>query len=177
MIDIAAWQRQMNALKQVPVSVARILVKGGLGAIAHAQNMSQQPWYRPNLPGEQSRAGVASKLKTHEEQINKIPDQYEMYSNGDDLKKQVLAAYVEENAAEEGRGWAEAAWSQMWNEIAVAIAALPATIGRKINETTSGLLGIPGWAVGLGAVGLVGLLGYVYVSTIAKGHSRALGGR
>lgn len=177
MIDTGAWAKQMNTLKQVPVSVARIMAKSGLDAITRAQAGAKQPWYVADLPGETRRNEVAWKLRWHDETLAKLLDNNAMYASGDDLKKWVLNAYLEANAVEEGAGWIATAWGRMWNEITAAIAALPKIIAAKVNETAASLFGLPGWAVGLGAVGLIGLLGYTYVAIIAKGHSRALGGK
>lgn len=161
--DIAAWQRQMNTLKQVPVSVAHVLVRNGLSAISHAQSLARSR----SLPGGTTRTNVARALKEHEARLATERDPNVMYAGGDDLKKQVLAAYIEDNAAEEGAGQASAAWSQMWSEIGVAIAALPVTVAEQVNKTAGALLGMPVWVLGVGALGILGVAGYAFAK--AKG--------
>lgn len=169
-VDTGAWQRQMNTLKQVPVSVARILLRDGNDAIARAQTIASSK----KLPGDTARSNVAWKLKWHEEALAKETNPHAMYASGDDLKKWCLAAYVEANAAEEGALWIGQAWSKMWNEIGAAIAALPAAIASKVNETAGALFGMPGWVVGLGALSIIAIGAGIYASTVGKGHNEAL---
>jgi hypothetical protein len=162
-VDVATWQRQMNTLKQVPVSVAKILLKSGRDAITRAKSIAAAN----NLPGGGARDNTAWKLQWHAETLSKLSDPNAMYSSGEDLKKWVLAAYVEANAAEEGALWIAAAWSQMWSEIGAAIANLPKIIAQKINEAAGELLGMPVWIVALGGLGILGVAAYAYAK--AKG--------
>jgi hypothetical protein len=163
MIDIQAWQAQMNTIKQVPVSVARVLLKSGQDAIQRAMNVAKSK----SLPGDTARETCFWKLVWHEEALAKLPDPNAMYSSGDDLKKWVLAAYVEANAAEEGALWIAQAWSQMWNEIGVALAKLPKQIAAQVNQTVGSLLGMPVWLMVLLGLTVVG--GGVLVYAKAKG--------
>ena len=167
-VDVGAWQHQMNALKQVPVSVARVMLSWGTRAIMQAISVAS----RVSLPGDTSRQNVLGKLRWHAAQLSAITDPYAMYVSGDDLKKWVLAAYVEGNAAEEGAATVATAWGRMWNEIGVAIAALPVQIAAKINETTGALLGVPGWVVGVSVLGILGLAAYTYTKAVGGGHGK-----
>lgn len=166
-IDVAAYEHQMNALKQVPVSVARILVRSGSAAITNAIATAKQPWYKPNLPGETERNNVMWKLKWHDDALAKLTDGNAMYGSGDDLKKWVLAAYLDANAAEEGAAWIAPMWTQMWTEIGAAIAALPKAIAEKVNETAGALLGMPIWVIVLSGIGVLGVGVAVYAKARA----------
>lgn len=174
MIDIAAYQSQMNTLKQVPVSVAHILLTSGQNTIngALAKAKSSESVFTGPLPGGTARANCAAHLKWHQDELQKYTDQNAMYPNADDLKKWVMQSYIEANAVEEGATWIAGAWSQMWAEIGQAIKALPVTIAAKINETASSLLGLPTWGIGLAVLGFAGIIGYLYLRPM-----RILGGR
>lgn len=154
-IDIAAYQRQMNTLKQVPVAVAQILVGNATNALAQAIGRANLL----KLPGANTRDNVMWKLKWHQDQLapraGLSPET--MYAHGDDLKKWTLAAFVECNAAEEGAAWINGAWSRMWSEIGVALARLPVAVAAKVNETAGALFGIPLWVMALGALGVAGV--------------------
>lgn len=154
-IDIAAYQRQMNTLKQVPASVAQILLGSGTQAITQANALAALR----KLPGQAARDNVMWKLRWHQEQLAPRVDlrPETIYAHGDDLKKWVLAAFVEANAAEEGATWVATAWGRMWNEIAAAIARLPVAIATQVNQTAGALFGMPLWMVALGAVGVAGV--------------------
>lgn len=154
-IDVAAYQRQMNTLKQVPVSVAQILVGNATNALAQASGIAALK----KLPGQTTRDNVMWKLKWHQDQLAPRADlrPETMYAHGDDLKKWVLAAFVECNAVEEGTSWVDGAWGRMWSEIGAALARLPVAIAAKVNETAGALFGIPFWAMALGALGVVGV--------------------
>jgi hypothetical protein len=167
-IDTGAWQRQMNTIKQVPVSVARIMLRSGQDAITRAQAIAAAN----NLPGDTARQNVKWKLAWHAESLANQKDPNAMYSSGDDLKKWALAAYVEANAAEEGAYWIAQAWSAMWSEIGAAIRALPVQIAQEVNKTAGALLGLPIWAIVVGAVGVVGLGVAVYSGVRASKYGR-----
>lgn len=154
-IDIAAYQRQMNTLKQVPASVAQILVGNATNALAQASGIAALK----KLPGQTTRDSVMGKLKWHQEQLAPRADlrPETMYAHGDDLKKWVLAAFVECNAVEEGTSWVDGAWGRMWSEIGAALARLPVAVAAKVNETAGALFGIPLWAMALGALGVAGV--------------------
>lgn len=168
--DIAAKQDQMDALKQVPVGAARILLKGGanstggMQAIASAIANAKQPWYRADLPGDTTRKNVQGHLQWHADALDKISDPNAIYASGADLKKWVMQAFIEQNATEEGaaearQSWSKAwsDWADMWVDIAQFIAALPREIAKKIVENVTG---VPLWAWVAGSAMLAGLLGY-----------------
>ena len=173
MVDTGAWQRQMNTLKQVPVSVAKIMVRSGSDAIARAKAIAAAN----SLPGGTARDNVGWKLQWHAEQLAKLTNLNAMYGSGDDLKKWVLAAYVEANAAEEGALWIAQAWTAMWSDIALALANLPKEVAKKVNETAGALLGMPFWIVAVAGLGIVGLGVYVYAKAVGTGHGKLFGGR
>ncbi len=170
-IDIAAYQRQMNTLKQVPASVAQIMLGSATQAITSAIARATAL----NLPGAQTRDNVMWKLRWHQDQLAPRADLHPetIYPHGDDLKKWVLAAYVEANAVEEGAGWITGAWSRMWSEIGAALARLPVAVAAKVNETAGALFGIPLWAMALGALG-VGAVAYSVGPTIVNAISKRM---
>jgi len=163
--NIAARQREMNQLKQVPVVVAQLLLDGGMLAINGAISGAKQPWYRNDLPGHTRRAEVLGKLNWHRDNIGRQSfTPTAMYSSASDLKKWVMCAFIEGNAVQEGAVGAEQSWSKMWAEIGKAIATLPKDISDLVGKTTSdiikGVTGVPVWGWAIIAVGLVGGLGF-----------------
>jgi hypothetical protein len=161
MIDIGARQNEMNSIKQVPVSVAQALVKGGQTAIEGAILGSKQPWYKSDLPGETSRKNVQAHLQWHAFEIAKLAGTPNaMYKSGEDLKKYTMLAFQESNAVEEGAAYLDKAWTSMWSEIAAALAALPKEVAKKVGEVASGLLTglMPVWGWALLGVGVLGTL-------------------
>jgi hypothetical protein len=156
LVDISAQQKQMNTLKQVPVSVALILLHNGQDAIDHARATAS----KDNLPGTSARDAVYWKLKWHEAELAKGGASSEMYGSGADLKKYVMEAFVEANAAEEGAAWIEGAWNKMWQEIGRAVAALPAQVRQAVATAVSSITGVPIWAWAIGGTLVVGLVGY-----------------
>jgi len=173
MIDVQEYVARMDSLKQVPVSVARVLCKNGGDVIYQATLLA----IAKNLPGMSARKTATGKLRWHEGELSKLSDPNAIYSSGDDLKKWVLAAYVEANAVEEGLGWVSTAWGKMWNEIGAAIAKLPVQIAMQINETAGALLGVPGWAVGVAVLSIVGVGVAAYTGVLDYGRSKILGGK
>ncbi|SRR5579862_145318 len=173
--DIAAEQKQMNTLKNVPVSAARELLKGGQAAIDEARSIAASK----NLPGGGQRDNVYYHLKWHENELASmvlIPSSW--YSGGEDLKKFVMMAFVEENAAEEGAGRAHDIWVQMWVDIGTAIAELPVevaqgvssaaqAVAQKVSSAVDTVETVSKWTIGIG-IGLAALLGFA-VYKIASG--------
>lgn len=156
MFDFNIEQRRMDAIKQVPVSVAQALLQGGMAAINGAIAGAKQSWYKADLPGNNSRSNVLGHLQWHASALAPlVMTPNAMYSSGDDLKSWVLAAYREANAVEAGAAYLESAWNTMWADIARAIAALPKEIADKISEIMPAYLK---WGLGIGA-GLLVLLG------------------
>jgi nitrate reductase NapE component len=155
----------MDALKQVTVSIAEPLLRGGQTAINNAINGAKQPWYKPDLPGDNSRAIVKGKLDWHASTLAPLASTPNaMYASGEDLKQWVLAAFREANAVEEGSAQLQKAWDQMWSDIADAAKALPKEVAKFVGDVSSnvvkGLTGLPIWAWALIATGVVGALGF-----------------
>lgn len=176
-LDVGTLAQQFNTLKQVPVSVARILVKNGTDAINHANSVAQSKnsIITGPFPGGSDRAIVQGKLQWHANTLAGLSDPAAMYASGDDLKKVVTSAYIESNAADEGAAWISASWSQLWVDIKVAIAALPQQaaklaaegakdVGSVINAAASNLIssatGLPTWVVVAGGAAVLGLVGF-----------------
>lgn len=166
-VDIAAEQKQMNALKPVTVRVAHALLKGGQLAINGAITGAKQPWYKADLPGATARDNVFWKLKWHEQSLAELPpgDPNRLYAPGEDLKKWTMQSFIEGNAVEEGAAYLDQAWTTMWKEIGDAIAALPAEARKALASATSGVVesitGLPLWAWAGIAVGGTAALGYL----------------
>ena len=167
MIDIAEKQRQMTALKAMPVSVAKTMLRSGQLVIAR----TIQTAALEGLPGPAAREKVRGKLKWHASTLSKFSDPNAVYASGDDLRKWVMQAYIESNAVEEGSAYADQLWSEMWTEIKQNMAALPAKAREAVIKAASGALetvtGIPTWAWGVGAaigLGLIGFVGYKIVT-------------
>lgn len=143
-IDVQSRQREMNAIKQVPVSVADVLVKRGQEAIDYAIRMAKRfdpdaamiPFAKQKtLPRESARDNVYWKLKWHADELKKyVGKPNEIYPHGNDLKKWTIEAYVEANAVDAGSAYIDAAWAQMWREIADALAKLPKDLADKVNN-------------------------------------------
>lgn len=155
MFDITERSRAFRELKQVPVSVARIMLANGQKAIdwARTQGVAKK------LPNATPRDNCYWKLQWHVGMLGKNLDPQSMYEHADDLKKWVMQAYVEANAVEEGSTYIEKLWFDMWAEIRAEIAKLPVAVVSQIGHA----LGIPPWALWTGGamlVGLVGLIGY-----------------
>ncbi len=151
-----ARQRQMGALKQVPVSVARALLRGGQDAISHAKSVAAAK----SLPGSTDRDTVFYKLQWHQNELAKLSDPNAMYAPGNDLKTWVTAAFRESDVADIGAGWIANAWNVMWSDIGKAIAALPALLRDEMKKAVENITGVPLWALAVGGVGLVGLAAF-----------------
>lgn len=162
--DVAAFSRQMNRLKQVTASVARALLKGGTRAIDLAIATAKGRFYQTTLPGGTAREEVKAHLAWHAAELAKATDPTATYAPGEDLKRYVFMAFVEANAAEEGRARMNQMWSEMWDEIGEAILALPGKIADAVmsipNRIVQGITGIPLWGWSLILLTGVGLLGY-----------------
>lgn len=178
MFDIQAAQKKMNALpKQITVRMAQALLKGGLEAIDGAIALAKQK----NLPGGTARNNVAAHLHWHGEKILTMvggsPNAF--YDPGQDLAQWTMRAFVEANAAEEGAAYLDAAWTQMWVEIAKAIEALPKQIRDAVMKTAGGFIegvtGLPVWAWLLIIVGGTALVGYIAVKLIGAAANTKAG--
>lgn len=140
-IDIAAKQREMNALNPVTVAAALNLLRGGQDVINAARSHS-------NLPGGTARDNVYWKLQWHENELKKFADKNAVYPSGADLKRWVMQAFIEANAVGEGTATMSRAWDQMWVDM-----------GHNAAELGQSTLTTAKWTVAV-TVGLVGLVGY-----------------
>lgn len=182
--DIAARQHQMNNLKPVTVSVAKVLLKYGQQAINKAITGAKQPWYRADLPGDTNRKNVQGKLQWHAAAIAALgnSDQNALYKSEADLRKWVMQAFIEENAVEEGNAQAAQMWSlawsdweNMWVEVGVALAALPkqvleaaGTYSRElVNTAVKSATGLPTWVITTGIIGGAFLIGLGLVKILS----------
>jgi hypothetical protein len=163
MFDIASEQHRMNALKQVPVSVAKSLLKGGQQVIANAITLADAK----NLPGSTARKNVQDHLLWHANAIKGAPES--IYASGEDLKKWTMEAFIESNSVEDGAAWIGDAWNQLWSDIEANIKALPATVAKTVGNVVSAVVPWWVWPVGAGVVGLVGFTAYkVLTSDVGK---------
>lgn len=166
--DFNVESKRMDSLKQVTVGVAQELLKGGQAAIDGAIAGAKQPWYKPNLPGDASRATVKGKLQWHAATLAPlVGNKNAIYASGEDLKHWVLMAFREANAVEEGAAYIQSAWDEMWSQIAKAVAALPHDIAKKVGDVSFDIVkaatGVPvwGWAI-IGTVVLGGVGYFIY---------------
>lgn len=163
--DIAAETQKMNALKQVPVSVAQVLLRNGQDAINHAITVAKSK----NLPNQNTLNVNFYKLQWHQTELAKYAaTPFAIYPSADDLKKWVMEAFINANATDVGAEWVSNGLSKMWAEIRTAIAALPAQARAAVSAAVEGITGVPLWAWGVGGVAVVGLLGFA-VYKIAMG--------
>jgi len=128
MFDIATQQRQMNGVKPVTLGIARAMLKYGQAVIAHAIVAADLT----GLPGGTARKNCQAHLQWHEDTLSKQTGDLNstIYASGDDLKKWVMQAFIEENAVEEGAAYLDDAWNKMWSEIADGLAKIPAQIAK-----------------------------------------------
>ena len=175
--DFGVEQKKMDQLKVVPVSVAQALLQGGQVAIDGAMQGAKQPWYKADLPGDNSRAIVKGKLQWHANALAPLANTPNViYASANDLKQVVMSAFREANAVEEGAKYIAAAWSQMWNDIAVAIKALPAEIRKAVGDIVQLTTGLPLWGWGLVAGGILAVVGgAVYALANTKAGAAAVG--
>lgn len=163
MFDIAARQKDMNSLKQMPVSIAQILLKNGQQVISRAILVANMM----KLPGPTARKNCSDHLQWHADTLAKLASSPNMlYASGDDLKKWVMQAFIEENAVEEGAAYLDQAWGQMWAEIGQKIAELPANVAAAVSEAAEGAATMSKWVIGgiVVVVCFVGLLAYKIIA-------------
>lgn len=160
MFDIAVRQREMNGIKIVPVRIGRVLLKSGQEVINRARAVAGAK----GLPGGKARDNVYYHLQWHQNALANASGPDAIYGSGDDLKKWVMQAFIEANAVEEGAAHIDAAWSQMWADIAQAMSELPVTVAKAVGKAGGGLIegvtGLPVWAWVLIGIGTAGLLGF-----------------
>lgn len=162
MIDIGSAQKQMNTIGQVTAGIAQLLLKGGQTAINGARTTASAK----NLPGGTARDNVYWKLQWHQSALAPLAGTPNaIYGSGDDLKHWVMQAFIEANAVEEGAAYLDAAWTQMWNDIKIAIAALPAAVAKVVTEGAEGLETTTKWIIG-GVCVAAGVLLFAIYKTI-----------
>lgn len=153
-------------LKVVSLAQAREMLAGGQEAIRQAKEIAKETWTKPALPGETSRDNVFWKLDWHDKKLAEMRQGSvnAVYPHGDDLKKWVLAAYSEWNAAEDGRGESERVAGKRLDDLGRRIAELPGVAVEAIRQLPGKIVesatGIPLWAWSLLLVGGAGLTGY-----------------
>jgi hypothetical protein len=164
--DIASRQHELDSIKQVPVTIAQTLLATGIQVINQARQIASEN----KLPGGTARDNVFWKLQWHAAELAKLaatPNAF--YASGADLKKWVMQAFVEYNAAEEGAEYLDSAWSAMWSEIKAKLAAMPAAVVSAVGDvvTATGL----NWVLwgGLAVVGLLGFATYKILTGPAGG--------
>lgn len=174
-IDIGSKTKELNALKPVTISVARIMLRGGQAAINSAINIGNTK----KLPGSTSRENVKWKLDWHSRDdgggLAKSLDPNAIYAYADDLKKWVIQAFIEDNAVEEGAVFLDQAWSKMWSDMAANIASLPKDVRDKASEGVEWITGVPTWGWAIGGAAVLGLLGYA-VFGVAKAAAPGIAG-
>lgn len=160
--DLGIWRKQMDSLKQVPVSVAQVLLKYGQQAIDYANQtaaiidlaQAQIP-FTEKLPGATRRAEVTGKLRWHKDALAKLaPSAMELaltkgnpealkasmskmsatYASGADEKEWVLQAFIEANAVREGVTALTTMWNEMWAEIIEELKKLPAAVAKAAGD-------------------------------------------
>ncbi len=162
--DIQMKQREMNGLKQVTVGVAQALLSGGQRAIARARQLASKYAFPADNVRDIDEAHW--KLQWHQGAIaGQAATPQALYGHGEDLKKWVVQAFIEANAAEEGAGTIEGMtigqmWVDMWTIIRKELAKLPAAMRKAVSDTVEWWTGIPLWAWALGGAALVGVVGY-----------------
>lgn len=184
-IDIGAKQLQMNNLRTVPLSVARELLKGGQQAIDRAKSLATDF----DLPGGTARDNVFWKLQWHDDNLAKqAGSNSTLYPSGDDLKKWVMEAFIEANAAEEGAKQQALAfgqiWTDMWTNVTDALAALPQAVAQvavataqTLKEAASGVKSTVIWTEAIvigGAVLLGGGILYALYKVLVSDTGKAV---
>lgn len=172
--DLQAMRRKMDAAKVVSLDMARELLKGGQKAIDAARQLAKDH----DLPGGTARDNVYWKLQWHADQLAKLLSPAtqralvgadatapQLYGSADDLKKWVLEAFIEQNAAEEGVGTQAAmtygqGWDDMWYLVDKEAAKLPTAVRAGVGKFVEAATGIPVWLWAIGGAIVVGLVGY-----------------
>lgn len=160
--DLGVWRKQMNSLKQVPVSIALVLLKYGQQAIDYANQtaaivdlaQAQIP-FTQKLPGATRRAEVTGKLRWHKDQLATLapsalslaltggnPEALKAnmakmsatYVSGSDLREWVLQSFIEANAVREGVSALSTMWDDMWTEIIEALKKLPVAVAKAAGN-------------------------------------------
>ncbi len=147
--DLAANTRTLNAIQPVHVAQARAMLASGQRAIAQAKDLAKGP---PELPGATSRDKVAGKLDWHKNELAKAAASDAVYDPGADLRTWVLQAFIEYNAAEEGRGAATRNAQLLWDEMTTSLAALPYKVAAIPGQAFEAVTGVPPWLVTTGFI-------------------------
>jgi hypothetical protein len=188
--NLSAVGQNFASLKQVPVSVAQVLLVGGQGAIDSARKLVDL-FNLHGDGGDKKRDEVYWKLQWHQTELAKYASTpHAIYPSGADLKDWVEQAFIAYNAAEEGAGTnvVAKAWDDyvdMWDRVGAAIAALPGEVAQAI-KTAAGAAGTAVktvWWTTVALVGgaalIVGLIAWKLVSggTVRDVGTAYLGGR
>ena len=147
--DVGATRRDLDRIKPMSVSQAKVLLKYGQQVIdsaikAAAKMRAPSPWgtivpiamlKNSAVPQQDSkRSEVYWKLKWHEDALSKLFAPGAVYGAADDLKKWVQQAFIEFNAVQEGTAYAEENWNAMLNEIKTNAIAVIEKAGEKLKE-------------------------------------------
>jgi hypothetical protein len=171
-IDIQQAQRQMNSLKAVTIGVAQVLLKGGFEAIDGAIRTAQSK----KLPNLKTLENMRGKLIWHRDNLGKFGDRNAPYRDANDLKRWVVDAYVQANGVEEGALYIDQAWTTMWNEISSELAKIPQKFRDEAANAVQNITGLPVWAWGLVAGGVLVLIGgVVYMLANSKAGAAVAG--
>lgn len=164
--DIAPKQRFLNAIKKVPVAMARTLVNNALNVTTTTLEMAKRgvsfdisksllPSVQSELPGINSLKKTQEQLQRHAEALSRFSDPAAIYPDLVDLKKWVMQAWIDANAVEEGRAMQERAWEQMKEEIKRELKQFP-------NALVEELTGVPIWMWAVGGLAALGIVGAGY---------------
>jgi hypothetical protein len=184
--DIAEKRQQFNTLKQVPVCVARALLRGGQQVAAATIEIAKGGIFQRELPLLNTLKGTQAHLAWHQAQLDKLQDPAALYAPGEDLKKWVMQAFIDANAVEEGRAHQEQIWRAMWSDVGEAIASLPADAAKAVGQVARGLaqgivsgaadgLGVPPWVLWAGGAAALGLAGLGVYKLVAAAAPVAVG--
>ena len=180
--NIQAQQRQMNTLKQVTVSVAKVLVRGAQKVANETITLAHGGIFDKELPGITSLKNTQGHLQWHADKLAGLSDPMALYDSSDDVKKWAMQAWIDANAVEEGRARQGEIWDDMWTEIGQELAKMPAKIVKAVvalpGQAFEGLTGIPSWVfwVGGGVLVLgvgVGVWKLITLATPAVAHVAA----
>lgn len=145
MIDLAAVQDALNGLKQAPVSELSFLVSKAIDM----ETLAQATANLYNLPGEQTRANLLTKLHAHAAALAAEPDQTAIVVDPAlaTVKADVTSAAVDLNSVTEGVQYNQAAAAQLFEDIVVS--------ARNVfSAIASGAASIATWGTAAIYVGL-----------------------
>lgn len=177
MADLATITDNLQALTPITIDVARTLCKSGQDVIGAAiakaiPDASAFPsayqaaaTAEGTLPGGTERKEVQDALALHASSLSRYDDKNAAYPWGQDLKTQVIKAYVDANSVDEGAAYITAAYNAMWAEIQGKLRAMSkealATATAATADMVSAATGVPTWAWAVGGAAVVGILGFI----------------